>query len=137
VSFKRTRLIIIKIKDMLNKIIKFIKEDILRIRPIFKIKIVQSDFSKEFFNIEFSKNNGWTCDYIIRAGINDIDCYYPEIDNIYYTNIESFASKFKSYDDCINYNKSIYNLIKQKNNIKDAGYTKAIDFIDNFNKSNQ
>ena len=89
------------------------------------------------FNIEFSKNNGWTCDYIIRAGINDNDCYFPEIDNIHYKNIESFASKFKSYDDCINYNKNIYNLIKQRNNIKDAGYTKAIDFIDNFNKNNQ
>lgn len=122
------------LNKIINKIIKFIKEDILRIRPIFKIRIVQSDFSEEFFNIEFSKNNGWTCDYIIRAGINDNDCYFPEIDNIYYKNIESFASKFKSYDDCINYNKSIYNLIKQKNNIKDAGYTKAIDFIDNFNK---
>ena len=28
-------------------------------------------------------------------------------------------------------------MIVLKNNIKDAGYTKAIDFIDNFNKINQ
>lgn len=121
---------------MLNKLIKFIKEDILRIRPIFKIKIVETDFSKEFFNIKFSKNNGWTWDYIIRAGINNSNYYFPEIDNIYYKNLESFASKFKSYDDCINYNNSIYKLIKEKNNIQDAGYTNVIDFIVNFNKSN-
>ena len=118
---------------MLNKIIKFIKEDILRIRPIFKIKIVETYFSKQFFNIKFSKNNGWTWDYILRSELSN-NYYVPVVDNISYKNIEWFVSDFKSYEDCINYNNSIYKLIKEKNNIKDAGYTKAIDFIDNFNK---
>ena len=123
---------------MLNKFIKFIKEDILRIRPIFKIRIVESNFSKEFFNIEFSKNNGWTWDYIIRAELSFPNKYYvPRVDNIYYKNIKSFVSKFKSYEDCINYNNSIYNLIKEKNNIKDSGYTDVIDFLDNFNKNDK
>lgn len=121
---------------MSNKLIKFIKENILRIRPVFKIKIIQTYFSNEFFNIKFSKNNGWIWEYIIRTEL-DNKYYVPRVDNIHYTRIESFASKFKSYDDCINYNKYIYNLIKEKNNIKDAGYTDAIYFIDNFNKNNK
>jgi hypothetical protein len=54
-----------------------------------------------------------------------------------FTYVDEQHAQFKSYDDCINYNKSIYNLIKERNNKKDAGYTNAIDFIDNFNKNDK
>ena len=41
-------------------IFKFIKENIFKIKPIFKIEIKESWFSKDWVYIRYSPNNGWT-----------------------------------------------------------------------------
>lgn len=56
----------------MKKIIKWFKENILGIKPIFKIKIEQSWFSERWFCIKFSNNNGWSWEYIISER-HDID----------------------------------------------------------------
>ena len=87
---------------MFKNFFRFIKEDVLGIKDIFRIKIEKCYWSERYVYIKFSKNNGWTWKYIIRY-CNDIDsnCGEYEIE-LKPFNIESLdwviSHEFNSYE---------------------------------------
>lgn len=123
---------------------KFIKEKILRIKPVFKIQIKRSSFSNEYCYIRFSGNNGWTWQTILRA----VDTFSFEADYdgqmhaetkyIPYDEVVSFAKQFKTLNDCINYNNKLIEKVKDNNKKAKKDYIKKVNNINNsiknFNK---
>jgi hypothetical protein len=53
---------------MFRKIKEWVKVNIFNIKPIFKIKIEESWFSKKYYAIKFSNNNGWSWRYLQEKG---------------------------------------------------------------------
>ena len=75
------------------KFLKYIKENILKIKPIYKIKIVDGVIP-DYYNIKFSCNNGWTWTYVLDSKIEcnysyGYNCYKVGIKEVYYTTVHS------------------------------------------------
>ena len=122
--------------------IKFIKEKIFKIKPIFKIKIEKSWFSDNWYAIKFSNNNGYSWQYLIRAK-NDHDYSYPrlktEVRYERYDSLKSFVKQFSTYEDCVAFNEDVRNKVKKFN---DESYKKyaserneSDNFVNEFNKT--
>ena len=124
----------------MKKLYKWFKENILRIKPIFKVKIHQSWFSEKYFCLKFSNNNGWTWEYLISSKL-DIDSRY----DAYTTGVKYFsadsvayiANACTSYDKCKAHNDAIRADVMKENDIRYKHYietqTKANDIVTEFN----
>lgn len=119
---------------------KWFKENILRIRPVFKIKIEKSSFSSDYFCIKFSKNNGWKWYYIIDE-TTDIDSPCNELTAKvrYFRNesVKAFVEKLHTFQDCFDHNCKVYENIKRTNEDRISRYIKEREstkkFIKEFN----
>ena len=121
--------------------IKWFKEKVLGIKPIFKIKIEEASFSERFFCIKFSNNNGWSWEYIID---DKYDAWSPcnelTTDIAYWgpSSIKTIAQEFDSYEKCLAYNKRVMDNINKTNESRrtqyEDGLRKANKFIEDFNK---
>ena len=85
----------------MKKLYKWFKENILKIKPIFKVEIEQSWFSERYFCLKFSNNNGWTWEYLISDKL-DIDSKYDgyttEVRYFSADNVEYIAKEYTTYD---------------------------------------
>lgn len=128
---------------LVNNMIKWFKERVLGIKPIFKIKIEKAWFSEKYFCIKFSNNNGWSWRYIIdvKYDINS-PCSELTTDIAYWgpDSIETIAKDFDSFEKCLAYNKRVLDNIEKTNVSRRKTYEKSLknanNFIDNFNKAN-
>lgn len=117
--------------NMVKTIFKFIKEDILQIKPIFKIKIEESWFSKEYYCVKFSENNGWTWTYLLKSTKIAFPSFPGEealeklVVNI--NNVVGFAKNFKTIDDCIKYNQDAINKMREHNAICKKEYLQKLN----------
>jgi hypothetical protein len=116
-------------------ILKYIKENILKYKPIFKIKIKKTWFSCEYYNIMFSKNNGWTYDYIYKARTDydgPYETYYAEPDCFKFTEIKNILKyNYKTLEECISHNESVFKYIERRNNENEEHYlTERKEFSD-------
>jgi hypothetical protein len=115
---------------MFKRFFRFIKEDVFGIKDIFRIKIEKTWWSERYVYIKFSKNNGWTWEYIIRM-CNDIDsnCGEYEIERKTF-NIESLdwviSHEFNTYESCVKHNIDTYKFVKEHNNRVRREYEKKI-----------
>lgn len=124
----------------MKKLYKWFKENILRIKPIFRVKIQQSCFSEKYFCVKFSNNNGWTWEYLIRSTI-DIDSKYDgyttEVKYFSADNVEHIAKEFTTYDRCRSHNDTVYEAVMKENDIRYKRYmetqSNAHDIATNFN----
>lgn len=109
------------------KIVDWFKLNILGIKPIFKIKIEKTYFSDNWFNIKFSKDNGFSWEYILDYAI-DIDSPCDELkivkDDIPLERIESMVKQFTTYSKCIEYNEQILNTVHNTNEERRTEYIK-------------
>lgn len=114
---------------MIRRVFAFIKEDILRIKPIFKIKIEKSWWSKDYVNIKFSNNNGWTWQYIIGR-YDDVFSEYKEeyikVQSFHIDSVESMFHELRTYDACIAYNNKIRKKVKEYNEWRKKEYDKKL-----------
>ena len=106
---------------MVTNIIKFFKEEILQIKPIFKVKIEESWFSEEYYCVKFSENNGWTWKYLLKSIIIGVPSFPGEEAleklTVNRNNIVGFAEQFKTIDDCLKYNQKVINKMRKHNTI--------------------
>lgn len=124
----------------MKKLYKWFKENILRIKPIFKIKIEQSWFSERYFCVKFSNNNGWTWEYLICDKL-DIDSKYDgyttEVKYFSSDNVEHIAREFTTYGKCRAHNDNVREAVMKENNIRYKRYmdkqSKAYDVVTDFN----
>jgi hypothetical protein len=125
-------------------IFKFIKENIFNIKPIFKIKIKESWFSKDYVYICYSHNNGWKWYVIIdyRHDVNVVawDKYKVDTKYIQINKVKEFIDKnqLNTFENCKKYNEKIYKLIKEHNEHEYTDYINKTkpgrDFVKQFNK---
>lgn len=126
-------------------IIKWFKENVLKIKsekakPVFKIKIVKTWFSDDWFNIKFSNNNGRDWEYIIDDTV-DIFSPYDGLTtikkDISATSIEDWARELNTYEKCRKHNDKIRENIEKTNEFRRKKYmekrNKAESFIKKFN----
>lgn len=126
-------------------IIKWFKENVLKIKsekakPVFKIKIVKTWFSDDWFNIKFSNNNGRDWEYIIDDTV-DIFSPYDGLTaikkDISATSIEDWARELNTYEKCRKHNDKIRENIEKTNEFRRKKYiekrNKAEKFIKKFN----
>lgn len=126
-------------------IIKWFKENVLKIKsekakPVFKIKIVKTWFSDDWFNIKFSNNNGRDWEYIIDDTA-DIFSPYDGLTaikkDISATSIEDWARELNTYEKCRKHNDKIRENIEKTNEFRRKKYiekrNKAEKFIKKFN----
>lgn len=124
----------------MKKLYKWFKETILRIKPIFKVKIEQSWFSEKYFCLKFSNNNGWTWEYLISDKL-DIDSKYDgyttEVKYFSADNVEHISKEYTTYDRCRSHNDKVHEAVMKENAIRYKRYTesqsKANDIVTNFN----
>ena len=115
---------------MFKRFFRFIKEDVLGIKDIFRIKIEKCWWSERYVYIKFSKNNGWTWKYIIRH-CNDIDsnCGEYEIE-LKPFNVEVLdwviSHEFNSYESCYKHNIDTYTFVNEHNTRVRREYEKKI-----------
>lgn len=121
---------------------KWFKEEVLGIKPIFKIKIETSWFSKVWFCVKFSNNNGWTWTYLLTDDWKIPSPYSEKETAIKYfqaDNLEYIKEQFKTYDDCIKYNQNVEKSIKDYNQKKKEAYYKNVNssqkFMNEFNSA--
>ena len=124
-------------------IFKFIKENIFKIKPIFKIEIKESWFSKDWLYIRYSPNNGWKWYVIIEevmdSNENKWDKYKVETRYVKITVIKDFLyiHDLSSFEKCEQFCEKIYNWVREHNERAYAEYIKEVkpgrDFIENFN----
>lgn len=115
--------------------IKFIKEKIFKIKPIFKIKIEKSWFSDNWYAIKFSNNNGYSWQYLIRAENNynyPYDRLKIEVRYERYDSLKNFVKQFSTYEDCIAFNENVRNTVKKFNEESYKKYAGARNESDNF-----
>ena len=125
---------------MFKLFFKFIKENILGIKPIFIMKLEPMRFFNSYY-LKFSNNNGWSWEYIKKAHDEYTYVYPRKIINIAVINSDSvkeFTSQFKTYEDCRRYNDKIRNEVEKFNEKSYLEYIEKEDktqnFIENFNK---
>ena len=124
----------------MKKLYKWFKENILRIKPIFKVKIEQSWFSEKYFCLKFSNNNGWTWEYLIRSE-RDIDSKYDgyttEVRYFSADDVEYIVREYTTYDKCRVHNDTVYEDVMKENDIRYKRYvesqSKANDIVNSFN----
>ena len=112
----------------MKKLYKWFKENILKIKPIFKVKIHPSWFSEKFFCLKFSNNNGWTWEYLIESKI-DIDSKYDGYTTgvKYFSadNVEHIAREFTTYDKCRAHNDKVHEAVMKENEIRYKRYAES------------
>jgi hypothetical protein len=124
----------------MKKLYKWFKENVLRIKPIFKVKIEQSWFSEKYFCLKFSNNNGWTWEYLIESKI-DIDSKYDGYTTTvrYFSanDVEYISKEYTTYDICRSHNDKVNEAVMKENEIRYKRYvesqSKANDIVTNFN----
>lgn len=128
----------------MKNIIKWIKENVFRIKPIFKIEIKESWFSEKYVYIRYTNDNGFHW-YVIPEAVSDydvawnkrkIECKYISIDDI-----ESFIkyNDFKTFEDCEKYSSEVYAEVDKHNEIAYKRYKESMEtgkrFIKQYNKT--
>lgn len=126
---------------MFRKIKEWVKVNIFNIKPIFKIKIEESWFSKKYYAIKFSNNNGWSWRYIQEEGwdlsshCDELECRvgYFSLDEV-----KNLSQKLTSYELCDEYNMKLHEKIAEINSKRRKKYFKDIDdgveYMKEFNK---
>jgi hypothetical protein len=125
-------------------ILKFIKENIFRIKPIFKIEIKESWFSKDWVYIRYSPNNGWKLRVLITynydTSIAAWDKYKVDIEYIKINEVKEFIdeNQLNTFENCEKYNEKVYKMIKEHNEREYNEYVNNTqpgrDFVKQFNK---
>ena len=126
---------------MFRKIKEWVKVNILNIKPIFKIKIEESWFSKKYYAIKFSNNNGWSWRYLQEEGwdlsshCDELECRvgYYSLDEVKY-----LSQTLTSYELCDEYNRKLHEKIASINSERRKKYFEDIDdgveYMKEFNK---
>lgn len=126
---------------MFSKIKEWVKVNILNIKPIFKIKIEESWFSKKYYAIKFSNNNGWSWRYLQDEGwdlsshCDELECRvgYYSLDEVKY-----LSQTLTSYELCDEYNRKLHEKITAINSERRKKYLDDIDdgveYMKEFNK---
>lgn len=126
---------------MFSKIKEWVKVNILNIKPIFKIKIEESWFSKKYYAIKFSNNNGWSWRYLQEEGwdlsshCDELECRvgYYSLDEVKY-----LSQTLTSYELCDEYNRKLHEKITAINSERRKKYFEDIDdgveYMKEFNK---
>ena len=126
---------------MFSKIKEWVKVNILNIKPIFKIKIEESWFSKKYYAIKFSNNNGWSWRYLQEEGwdlsshCDELECRvgYYSLDEVKY-----LSQTLTSYELCDEYNRKLHEKIAAINSERRKKYLDDIDdgveYMNEFNK---
>jgi hypothetical protein len=126
---------------MFSKIKEWVKVNILNIKPIFKIKIEESWFSKKYYAIKFSNNNGWSWRYLQEEGLDlsshcdELECRvgYYSLDEVKY-----LSQTLTSYELCDEYNMKLHEKIATINSERRKKYLEDIDdgveYMKEFNK---
>lgn len=126
---------------MFSKIKEWVKVNILDIKPIFKIKIEESWFSKKYYAIKFSNNNGWSWRYLQEEGLDlsshcdELECRvgYYSLDEVKY-----LSQTLTSYELCDEYNMELHEKIATINSERRKKYLEDIDdgveYMKEFNK---
>jgi hypothetical protein len=127
---------------MFRKIKEWVKVNIFNIKPIFKIKIEESWFSKKYYAIKFSNNNGWSWRYLQEEGwdlsshCDELECRvgYFSLDEV-----KNLSQKLTSYELCDEYNMKLHEEIAEINSKRRKKYFKDIDdgveYMKKFNKN--
>ena len=128
----------------MKNIIKWIKESIFRIKPIFKIEIKESWFSEKYVYIRYTKDNGFHW-YVIPEAESDYDVSWNKLKIKYkyipIDSIESFIkyNNFKTFEDCEKYASEVYDEVDKHNKIAYTKYKESIKtgkrFIKQYNKT--
>lgn len=114
---------------------KWFKEEVLGIKPIFKIKIETSWFSKVWFCVKFSNNNGWTWTYLLTDDWKiPSPCSEKETAIKYFQagNLEYIKEQFNTYEACVAYNENTFKRINEHNKNKREKYESDINKIKSF-----
>lgn len=126
---------------MFSKIKEWVKVNILDIKPIFKIKIEESWFSKKYYAIKFSNNNGWSWRYLqeeawdLSSHCDELECRvgYYSLDEVKY-----LTQTLTSYELCDEYNMKLHEKIATINSERRKKYLEDIDdgveYMKEFNK---
>lgn len=127
---------------MFRKIKEWVKVNILNIKPIFKIKIEESWFSKRYYAIKFSNNNGWSWRYLQEEGwdlsshCDELECRvgYFSLDEV-----KNLSQTLTSYELCDEYNMKLHEKIAEINSKRRKKYFEDIDdgveYMKKFNKN--
>lgn len=126
---------------MFSKIKEWVKVNILNIKPIFKIKIEESWFSKKYYAIKFSNNNGWSWRYLQEEGW-DLSSHCDELECRvgYYSldEVKHLSQTLTSYELCDEYNRKLHEKIAAINSERRKKYLEDIDdgveYMNEFNK---
>lgn len=127
---------------MFSKIKEWVKVNILNIKPIFKIKIEESWFSKKYYAIKFSNNNGWSWRYLQEEGW-DLSSHCDELEcrvGYYSLNeVKYLTQTLTSYELCDEYNRKLHEKIATINSERRKKYLEDIDdgveYMEEFNKN--
>ena len=126
----------------MNKLITFIKERIFKIKPIFKVKVEKSWFSKKWYCLKFSKNNGWDWEYILEVDDNYDMPYIRQFAEIKYMKIDSIegfiTNKMQTYEDCVKHNDEVVKIAERQTQInRDRYYKELADAEEIMNRINK
>ena len=116
---------------------KWFKEKVLGIKPIFKIKIETSWFSKVWFCVKFSNNNGWSWTYLLTDDWKiPSPCSEKETAIKYFQagNLGYIKEQFNTYEACVAYNENTFKRINEHNKNKREKYESDINKIKSFNE---
>lgn len=126
---------------MFSKIKEWVKVNILDIKPIFKIKIEESWFSKKYYAIKFSNDNGWSWRYLQEEGW-DLSSHCDELECRvgYYSlgEVKYLTQTLTSYELCDEYNRKLHEKIaainseRRKKYLEDIG--DGVEYMKEFNK---
>ena len=126
------------------KCVLYIKEKILKIKPIFKIQIKESSFSSDWVYIRYSPNNGWNWYVIVDYDhdLNVVDWYKYKIVTKYIkiNDVKGFIQRnqMNSFENCEKYCNKIYKFVKEHNECEYNEYVNKTkpgrDFVKQFNK---
>lgn len=126
---------------MFSKIKEWVKVNILDIKPIFKIKIEKSWFSKKYYAIKFSNNNGWSWRYLQEEGW-DLSSHCDELEcRVGYFSLEevkNLSQTLTSYELCDEYNRKLTEKISTINSERRKKYfeeiNNGVEYMKEFNK---
>ena len=126
---------------MFSKIKEWVKVNILDIKPIFKIKIEKSWFSKKYYAIKFSNNNGWSWRYLQEEGWDlSSHCYELECRVGYFSleEVKNLSQTLTSYELCDEYNRKLTEKISTINSERRKKYfeeiNNGVEYMKEFNK---
>ena len=126
---------------MFRKIKEWVKVNIFNIKPIFKIKIEESWFSKKYYAIKFSNNNGWSWRYLQEEGW-DLSSHCDELEcRVGYFSLEevkNLSQTLTSYELCDEYNRKLTEKISTINSECRKKYfeeiNNGVEYMKEFNK---